>query len=410
MSTVARFRKAVAGARHLPPDLLTQGQKLKLFALYQQSHGPAPAEEPAGANALMQAKWEAWRDVRGLSKEQAMESYSQIIEGLVTMLKQDAAQAGSKRSPPAAGRAAAVGDPFVTPAPMRPVVPPTTTVRSPPPKPSPPRAAPAVSKPSAQQQPPPQQAQPQRSPRHPPQQKPGARPGADSSSADEGLPAGGGGGAEDERAPKVDRIVWSTEGVDLSAGTTFSVPLMLSCPSRCSYDFAIVSGTGPIGFKLLPDSSMGGSPRTPQADAPAPLLDVYESAASGSLELSPGAGGVLVACLDNSGSMLTTISVRCQVTLEPLDQLERLALYEARAALRERRRAAERRIGEAEEEAAALGGEAVRLRERAEQLSTQLEQVRASIDRREEDLRASAKEREALHAEIEAITCQLAEG
>ena len=81
-----RFRSAIMAARSLPPNLLSQAQKLKLYALFQQSQSPAPEEPPSTASELQQAKWEAWRDVRSLSKVKAMDSYSDIIEGLVSMV------------------------------------------------------------------------------------------------------------------------------------------------------------------------------------------------------------------------------------------------------------------------------------------------------------------------------------
>ena len=82
----ARFRQAILAARSLHPDLLSQPQKLKLYALFRQSQGPAPDEPPEQANALAQAKWEAWRDVKSLSAAKAMDAYAEIIEGLVAMM------------------------------------------------------------------------------------------------------------------------------------------------------------------------------------------------------------------------------------------------------------------------------------------------------------------------------------
>tara|TARA_B110001452_G_scaffold264876_1_gene268611 strand:+ start:348 stop:1145 length:798 start_codon:yes stop_codon:yes gene_type:complete len=87
MATQARFQNAILNARQLPPDLLTNSQKLKLYALYKQTETPAPPEAPPKTNALARAKWEAWNDVRSLSEVQAMESYYLIIEGLVSMME-----------------------------------------------------------------------------------------------------------------------------------------------------------------------------------------------------------------------------------------------------------------------------------------------------------------------------------
>ena len=85
---LARFRAAILQARALPPNLLTQSQKLKLYALFQQSQGPAPTTAPESPSELEMAKWEAWCDVRSLSRAQAMDSYCRILENLSVMLKE----------------------------------------------------------------------------------------------------------------------------------------------------------------------------------------------------------------------------------------------------------------------------------------------------------------------------------
>ena len=96
--TLARFPDAIMNARQLPPDLLTNSQKLKLYALYKQTEQPAPEDPPPRVNPLARAKvappipvargsltvpahrlspcaaiaqWEAWNDVRTLSEQQA---------------------------------------------------------------------------------------------------------------------------------------------------------------------------------------------------------------------------------------------------------------------------------------------------------------------------------------------------
>ena len=51
-----RFQRAILNARELPPDLLTNSQKLKLYALYKQTESPAPPEPPPRVNALARAK------------------------------------------------------------------------------------------------------------------------------------------------------------------------------------------------------------------------------------------------------------------------------------------------------------------------------------------------------------------
>ena len=101
--TLARFQNAIMNARQLPPDLLTNSQKLKLYALYKQTEQPAPEDPPPRVNPLARAKWEAWNDVRSLSEQQAMESYCAIIEGLVSMMIATGAlpsQAAQQQPPP----------------------------------------------------------------------------------------------------------------------------------------------------------------------------------------------------------------------------------------------------------------------------------------------------------------------
>ena len=87
----ARFAQAILAARSLHPDLLSQSQKLRLCELFRQSREPAPDEatftqQNPDANELAQAKWEAWYAVRSLSAADAMDAYSDIIEGLVAMM------------------------------------------------------------------------------------------------------------------------------------------------------------------------------------------------------------------------------------------------------------------------------------------------------------------------------------
>ncbi|EOD42121.1 hypothetical protein EMIHUDRAFT_194846 [Emiliania huxleyi CCMP1516] len=79
---LARYKRASEDARSLPPNLLTNSQRLKLYALFKQAEGPAPESGPSRFDAVARAKWEAWNDVRSLSAEQAVESYCSIIEGL----------------------------------------------------------------------------------------------------------------------------------------------------------------------------------------------------------------------------------------------------------------------------------------------------------------------------------------
>ena len=44
--TLTRFQNAAMNARQLPPDLLTNSQELKLYALYKQTEQTAPEDPP----------------------------------------------------------------------------------------------------------------------------------------------------------------------------------------------------------------------------------------------------------------------------------------------------------------------------------------------------------------------------
>ena len=183
----ARFAQAILAARSLHPDLLSQSQKLRLYALFRQSREPAPDEatftqQNPDANELAQAKWEAWYAVRSLSAADAMDAYSDIIEGLVAMMAE-----------------------FDDGAPD------TASTAAPPPR----------------------------------QPMNGSPPKRRTNTDDEG----DAGDEEDEGPPHVEKTSWSTTGMSVAPGATFDVPLLYSAPCRCSYSFSIASGTGPIAFK-----------------------------------------------------------------------------------------------------------------------------------------------------------------
>ena len=50
------FQNAIMNARQLPPDLLTNSQKLRLYALYKQTVQTAPEDPPPRVNPLARAK------------------------------------------------------------------------------------------------------------------------------------------------------------------------------------------------------------------------------------------------------------------------------------------------------------------------------------------------------------------
>ena len=78
----AAFDKAQAESRSLPerPDNLTL---LKIYALFKQAtSGDAQGERPGFADMVGRAKWDAWHELSGTRREDAMQQYIDLIEEL----------------------------------------------------------------------------------------------------------------------------------------------------------------------------------------------------------------------------------------------------------------------------------------------------------------------------------------
>ena len=76
----AKFEKAVADSKNLPerPDNQTL---LKLYALFKQaSTGDAEGKRPGFTDMVGRAKWDAWNEIKGTSKDEAMKQYIALIE------------------------------------------------------------------------------------------------------------------------------------------------------------------------------------------------------------------------------------------------------------------------------------------------------------------------------------------
>lgn len=76
----AKFEKAVADSKNLPerPDNQTL---LKLYALFKQaSTGDAEGKRPGFTDMVGRAKWDAWNEIKGTSKDDAMKQYIALIE------------------------------------------------------------------------------------------------------------------------------------------------------------------------------------------------------------------------------------------------------------------------------------------------------------------------------------------
>ncbi|WP_339607311.1 acyl-CoA-binding protein [uncultured Roseivirga sp.] len=68
-------------------DTLTQRpsneQLLKLYALYKQStHGDNDTDRPGGFDFKAAAKYNAWENIKGQSKEEAMKAYIDLVNEL----------------------------------------------------------------------------------------------------------------------------------------------------------------------------------------------------------------------------------------------------------------------------------------------------------------------------------------
>lgn len=76
------FETAVKDSKTLPekPDNATL---LSLYALYKQStDGDVDGKRPGFTDMVGRAKWDAWNEKKGTSKEAAMRAYVDLVESL----------------------------------------------------------------------------------------------------------------------------------------------------------------------------------------------------------------------------------------------------------------------------------------------------------------------------------------
>ena len=82
MTLQARFEAAQAASKSLPerPDNMTL---LEIYALYKQSTaGDVDGDRPGFTDMVARAKFDAWAGVKGLSKDEAMQKYIDLIADL----------------------------------------------------------------------------------------------------------------------------------------------------------------------------------------------------------------------------------------------------------------------------------------------------------------------------------------
>jgi diazepam-binding inhibitor (GABA receptor modulator, acyl-CoA-binding protein) len=78
----AAFDKAVADSKNLPekPDNQTL---LQIYSLYKQAtEGDVEGKRPGFTDMVGRAKYDAWAAVKGKGKDEAMQEYVDLIEGL----------------------------------------------------------------------------------------------------------------------------------------------------------------------------------------------------------------------------------------------------------------------------------------------------------------------------------------
>ena len=73
------FEEAAKKVRNADPNKLSNEQKLSLYALYKQAtDGENHRPEPSKISVSDHAKWDAWKKLGAMSKEEAQKKY---IEG-----------------------------------------------------------------------------------------------------------------------------------------------------------------------------------------------------------------------------------------------------------------------------------------------------------------------------------------
>eukprot|EP01092_Planopodium_desertum_P009653 TRINITY_DN41907_c0_g1_i1.p1 TRINITY_DN41907_c0_g1~~TRINITY_DN41907_c0_g1_i1.p1 ORF type:complete len:118 (-),score=9.63 TRINITY_DN41907_c0_g1_i1:85-393(-) len=80
-----QFQAALRFTKEGPPDLQkktpTDEQRLRLYAYFKQiTVGPCKKRAPPRLNFVARAKWDGWKKLGDLSKEEAMKKYIQTLE------------------------------------------------------------------------------------------------------------------------------------------------------------------------------------------------------------------------------------------------------------------------------------------------------------------------------------------
>ncbi|KAL9656835.1 hypothetical protein ABK040_004370 [Willaertia magna] len=86
MVSQQEFENAAAKVKSLKTQPSNE-ELLLLYSLYKQATvGDCNTSQPSMFNMKERAKWDAWKEKEGMSKEDAMEQYVQLVDELVNKL------------------------------------------------------------------------------------------------------------------------------------------------------------------------------------------------------------------------------------------------------------------------------------------------------------------------------------
>jgi acyl-CoA-binding protein len=82
MSIAQEFAQAQKDVNELPTRP-ANNTLLKLYAYYKQAtEGDASGERPGGFDFVRRAKFDAWTEIKGISKQEAMKKYVALVASL----------------------------------------------------------------------------------------------------------------------------------------------------------------------------------------------------------------------------------------------------------------------------------------------------------------------------------------
>lgn len=87
MKDQTAFQKAVEEVKHLPAKPGNE-ELLRLYSLFKQAtEGDVYGNRPGGFDFKEIAKYDAWAELKGLPKDEAADSYVNLVETLKTKYK-----------------------------------------------------------------------------------------------------------------------------------------------------------------------------------------------------------------------------------------------------------------------------------------------------------------------------------